>query len=139
MTSQTTMLDWVARTWRGELGVARSTVLLSGLGAFALGSLADSGMQEGIAAGGLGYLLYAVCALAMTGFAVLAMVAVIRAARRHPGLGADLAIAFALLQSVLLLGDVALYSLAAIGLAPSPAAFITDKLKQLNDMMNSGV
>ena len=132
------MLAWIGRTWRGELGVARSTLLLSGLGAFTLGSLADSGMEAGITARGFGYLLFAVSALAMTGFAVLAMVAVLRAARRHPGIGADLAIAFALLQSVLMLGDVGLYSLAAAGLAPSPADFIAGKLAQLNAIVKQG-
>ena len=105
------MLAWIGRTWRGELGVARSTLLLSGLGAFTLGSLADSGMEAGITARGFGYLLFAV---------------------------SDLAIAFALLQSVLMLGDVGLYSLAAAGLAPSPADFIAGKLAQLNAIVKQG-
>lgn len=126
------MLAWLGRAWRGELGVARSTLLLPGFGAFLLGSLADSGMEAGISTRGFGYLLYAVSAAFMAGFAILAIVAVLRAARRHPGIGADLAIAFALLQSVLMLGDVSLYSLAAIGLAPSPADFIASELAQLN-------
>ena len=126
------MLSWLGRAWRGELGVARSTLLLPGFGAFLLGSLADSGMEAGISARGFGYLLYALSAAFMAGFAILAIVAVLRAARRHPGIGADLAIAFALLQSVLMLGDVSLYSLAAIGLAPSPAEFIASGLAQLN-------
>ncbi len=132
------MLAWIGRAWRGELGVARSTLLLSGLGAFLLGSLADSGMSAGISARGSGYLVYAVSALAMAGFAILATVATVRAARRHPGLGADLAIAFALLQSVLMLGDVALYSLAALGLAPSPAEFISAELSQLTALLQQG-
>ena len=74
----------------------------------------------------------------MTGFAILAMVAVLRAARRHPGIGANLAIVFALFQSILMLGDVGLYSLAALGLTPSPADFIAGKLTQLNAIVKEG-
>lgn len=129
------MLAWIGRAWRGELGVARSTLLLPGFGAFLLGSLADSGMEAGISARGWGYFLYVLCGLAMAGFATLVIVAVLRAARRHPGIGADLAIAFALLQSFLMLGDVTLYSLAALGLTPSPAEFIAAKLSELNSLV----
>lgn len=129
------MLAWIGRAWRGELGVARSTVLLPGFGAFLLGSLADSGMEAGITMRGIGYFLYVFSALGMAGFATLAIVAVIRAARRHPGIGADLAIAFALLQSILMLGDVTLYGAAALGLTPSPAEFIASELAQLNALL----
>lgn len=129
------MLTWIGMAWRGELGVARSTILLPGFGAFLLGSLADSGMEAGITTRGLGYLLYAVSALGMGSFAILAIVAVLRAARRHPGIGAGLAIGFALLQSVLMLGDITLYSLAALGLTPSPAEFIASELAQLEALI----
>jgi hypothetical protein len=120
----------IGRAWRGELGVGRSTLLLSGLGAFILGSLGDAGMEAGVAMRGAGLILFALCALGMTGYAILAAVAVWRAARRHPGIGSGLAIAFAVIQSVLLLGDVGLSTLAAFGLASSPLSLLADLTAQ---------
>lgn len=120
----------IARAWRGELGVARSTLLLSGLGAFVLGSLGDAGMEAGLAMQGTGLVLFVICALGMVGYAILATVAVWRAARRHPGIGSGLAVAFALVQSVLLFGDVGLSTAAAFGIASSPLDLLASLTQQ---------
>lgn len=119
------LLAWILPIWRGELGVARSTILLSGVGATLLGSLADAGMEAGLLGGTPGLILFVLSAAMMSGFALLTVVAVWRAARRHPGVGAGFAVAFAIFQAVLMFGDIGYCSLAALGTVPSPAHVLT--------------
>lgn len=125
------LLGWILPIWRGELGVARSTILLSGVGATLLGSLADAGMEAGLLGGKPGLILFVLSAAMMTGFAVLTVVAVWRAARRHASVGAGFAVAFAIFQAILMFGDIGYCSLAALGAVPSPARALTMMTRQL--------
>jgi len=119
------LISWVLPIWRGDLSVMRATVLVSGVGATVLGTIGDAGMEAGLVAGGVGLILFAVSAAFLIGLALLTVVSVWRSARRHPGIGAGFAVAFAVLQGGLIFGDVGLATLAALGVMPSPLQLLT--------------